>query len=61
MKFKAKRKKVSPAVGGETFYHVFVLNEGAYGLTFGLLSKLINSLYAPGTPAGNCLKNASEV
>jgi len=28
---------------------------------FGLLNKLTNNLYAPGTPAGNCLKNANEV
>ncbi len=32
-----------------------------HGFAFGLLSILMNKRYAPGTPAGNCLKNASDV
>ncbi len=33
-----------------------------YGtIFFGLLNKFTNNLKAPGTPAGTCLKNASDV
>ena len=49
--------------GMTPWFFIGDFNSLHYGMTlaFGLLNIFINNLYAPGTPAGSCLKNASEV